>query len=149
MAEIRKRSGKWCATVQIPNTDQQSKKSQSKTFESRLDALIWAERIENGDRPTRISDKTFAHVAKLYRDRVTPMKKGRVNETIIINHLLKAEWVGIRLSELTIGHLEDYRDARLKTIKPSTFRRQWLLIRSIARYASPWTLALTRRCLRK
>ena len=64
------------------------------------------------------------------------MKKGRHNETIIINHLLREEWVKVKLSQLTIGHLEDYRDMRLRTIKPSTFRRQWLLIRSIARYAS-------------
>ena len=67
MAYIRKRLGKWCATIQIPNADPKCQKSQSRTFESRLDALIWAERIENGDEPTQISDKTFAHVAR-FRD---------------------------------------------------------------------------------
>ena len=50
MAYISKRSWKmvW-STIQIPTILQQSQKSQSKTFASRLDALIWAERIENGD----------------------------------------------------------------------------------------------------
>ena len=38
--------------------------------------MIWAEH-ENGD---EFSDKTFADVAELYRDRVTTMKKGRHND---------------------------------------------------------------------
>ena len=145
MAEMRKRNGKWLVTVRFPNNSPTNRKSQSKTFATKLEAMIWAERIENGDDTNQVSDKTFADVAILYRDRVSTMKKGRDNETVIINHVLKEDWVKINLSQLTTGHLEDYRDMRLKTIKPSTFRRQWLLIRSIARYASQVDIHLNQK----
>ena len=50
MAEMRKRNGKWVVTIRFPDNSPTTPKSlQSKTFASKLDAMSWAEQIENGD----------------------------------------------------------------------------------------------------
>ena len=45
MAEMRKRNGKWGVTIRFPNNSPTTPKSQSKTFESKLDALVRREMI--------------------------------------------------------------------------------------------------------
>ena len=41
MAELRKRNGKWMITIRNPNIVGNSKKSKTKTFDTKLDAMIW------------------------------------------------------------------------------------------------------------
>ena len=45
MTEMRRRNGKWVVTVRFSNNSPTTPKSQSKTFKSKLDALVWREMI--------------------------------------------------------------------------------------------------------
>jgi len=142
MAYLRKRGGRWLITIRFRQQSVDSQKkwlSKSKTFDSKIEALIWAERTEQelkvGNSKHILTKESFEDVARIYLREVTKVKKGRDNETIVINRLLKEDWVEIRLFQLTTGHLCDYRDKRLKTIKPVTFKREWSMIRSVAKYA--------------
>jgi integrase len=90
--------------------------------------------LKRGDPPYNLTKDKFADIATAYLAQVTPMKKSAYNESIIIKRLLTEKWVTIALGELTAGHLCDYRDNRLKSLKPPTFKREWHLVRSIAKY---------------
>ena len=101
--------------------------------------MVWAEKTERdlkyGESHHILTKESFEDLARIYLRQVTKVKKGAANEKIVIERLLREDWVKLRLSQLTTGHLCDYRDNRLKTLKPVTFKREWSMIRSIARYA--------------
>ena len=64
------------------------------------------------------------------------MKRGAANELIIINRILRDEpWVQLPTHEIDLDVLTEYRDNRLKTIKPSTFKREYATIKHCARTA--------------
>ena len=113
----------------------------SKTFDTKQDAMIWAATTEadilNGDSVhDRASGHTFADALNQYLEIYTPIKRGSHNEMIIANRLLTETWVHKKLTVLKLKDLTNFRDNRLKTIKPSTFKREWALVKSVVAKAN-------------
>jgi integrase len=126
MASIRKRGGKW--QVQIRRADHSAI---SKTFTLRKDALEWARDLERqadrGDLPkdTKVlSQLTLGDLVRRYRDAVSIHKAGYENECIVFNAFLKHPICSKRLAELRTEDFAEYRDERLRTVKPTTLKRQ-------------------------
>lgn len=139
MAHLRKRNNRWLITCRFYQQSVNKWVSKSKTFDSKVEALLWAETFELevklGESKHHLTKESFADLARVYRKEVTPMKKGGYNEQHIINRLLTEPWANIRISQLTSGHLAEFRDQRLKKVRPSTFKREWGIIRAIAKFA--------------
>jgi len=130
MATIRKRGEKW--QVQVRKA---GRPATSRTFLKKADAQLWATQMEaEADRqglPTdwrALQQTTLQQIVERYRDTVVPAKRGREIETIILNAFLRQRFVRHSLSELSPAHFADYRDERLKKVKPVTVNRELGLI---------------------
>ncbi len=91
MATFRKRNGKWQVQVRI-----QGARPASNTFYHKQDAENWARQTEiEIQRGTyradvaRLENLNLSDLIKRYRDTVTPLKRGKTNETIRLNALLR------------------------------------------------------------
>ena len=130
MATLRKRGDRWQVQVR-----RQGHKSLSKSFALKIDAERWARQIEtDADRtgfpidPRILKTVTVADLIRRYRDAVTPTKRGRDNETIILNALLRQSFAALSLSEVSPKVFANYRDCRLERVKPTTIRREMTLL---------------------
>ena len=117
MATFRKRGKTTTAIIRRKGV------TQSKTFQTKGAAMIWANGIE-GAIGTGVSmgqpDKTFRDVLIKYRDEVTPKKVSFEKETVRIDAMLRDEkWIDTRLGDLTTAAFTEFRDRRLKTMKAS------------------------------
>lgn len=126
MASIRKREEKW--QVQIRRAGH---RPISKTFTLRKDALEWARDAERqadrGDLPKDpkvLRQLTLGDLVRRYRDAVSIHKAGCENECIVFNAFLKHPICSKSLAELRTEDFAEYRDERLRTIKPTTLKRQ-------------------------
>ena len=135
MSNIRKRGQKYQARVRHAG------QRYEKTFSSLQSAERWVEQItqefeQKTTKPETPQKKRFAQVIREYAKVYTPTKRGAANEHIIINRILRdEEWVQLPTYEITIKVLTKYRDTRLKTIKPSTFKREYAIIKHCAKVA--------------
>ena len=142
MATFKNRNGRWQAQVAIKGT------RKSKSFDTKQDAMLWAATTEadilrgtttenQGLTPSDSgSSHCFADALNDYVEIITPTKRGAHNERVIANRLLTEQWTHIPLNKLTLDHLVAFRDKRLKTIKPSTMKREWALVKSVVNKAS-------------
>lgn len=152
MASIRKRRGKW--QVQIRRTGHGAV---SKTFIARKDALEWARDTERqadrGDLPKDpkiLRQLSLGDLVRRYRDTVSIHKAGYENECIVFNALLKHPICGKSLAELRTEDFAQYRDERLKAVKPSTLKRQLNPVHHAFEVArDEWGLPLKNNPLRK
>jgi integrase len=126
MASIRKRRGKF--QVQIRRQDQGPI---SRTFLHRKDAEQWAREQEiEADRghlktnPRSLEKLTLGDLIRRYRDTVTPKKKTRHIETVVLNAFLRRSLSSRPLSGLRKSDFAHYRDERLAEVKPATLRRE-------------------------
>jgi integrase len=126
MASIRKHRDKFQVRVRRSGL-----RPLTKTFSVRKDALEWARHMEvRADRcdlptdPKQLQQITLADLVKRYRDEVSTGKKGREMETIVLNAFLRHPICTRKLSDLTTEDFAQYRDERLKTIKPTSLKRQ-------------------------
>ena len=128
MASIRKRNGKW--QVQIRR---KGFKQTSRSFFKKSDALEWA-RFKEGQADRRdflydpyiLEQMTWKELLERYRDTIVSKKKCHHSETMHINAYLKREpkTVSLRLSHIKPHHFSEYRDQRLKQVKPATICRE-------------------------
>jgi integrase len=125
MATIRRRGSKW--HVQIRRKGSQSL---TRSFHHLKDAQAWARQMElQADRRDLPADRkvlddiTLGDLVTRYRDTVTPRKPTAANETIVLNSFLSHPICRRTLAELTTAHFAEYRDERLKEIKPSSLKR--------------------------
>lgn len=132
MATIRKRGNKYSAEVNFRGVKKHN------TFASLRQANYWAAKVELEIEEGVHQGIThvFADVIEKYAQHITPTKRGADNELIQLRRLRREKWVHIELDKLTIEHLAAYRDVRLKTIKPSTFKREYTLVKAMAAKAS-------------
>ena len=133
MATIRERGTKYQARVR------QNGVSHEKTFSTYEAAERWVHQLEsaiNKKKAVKITKKRFADVIRKYAKMYTPIKEGAANELIIINRILRDEaWVQLAPHEITLEVLTEYRDNRLQTIKPSTLKREYAIIKHCAKTA--------------
>jgi len=145
MASIRLRKGKW--QVQVRRT---GCPDISKSFIMKSDASAWARQMEvAADRhdlpvdPRVLIRTTVGDLITRYRDTITPSKRGRDNETIILNALLRQNFTKLTLAEITPKEFSVYRDQRYRQVKSTTIRRELSLLQHTFRLAKDeWGLPI-------
>ena len=135
MATIRKRNGKYQVQVRINGY------ISSKTFPSYELAKKWANKqeiiafTEPDDRP-RYRPANFKEILLKYWEYAQHHHKGASVEQIVIQALCREPWVNKPLPGVCRADIIEFRDRRLLSVKPDTFKRQLNIIRSAARMAS-------------
>ena len=79
--------------------------------------------------------KNFKEIILHYKQKVTPLKKSSHNENIIIESLARNSWMLIPLDKLQPIDITNYRDERLTKIKPSSFAREFGILRHALKIA--------------
>ena len=127
MANIRRRQGRWQAQVRRKGYSQVTK-----TFTSKEAAKRWIKAVETdmerGEFKPRL-DMTVGQLIKRYQTDIIPKQKAH-QSALIRCRRLRRELGNINLSDLSPAHLASYRDERLKTIKPSTLKRELSILSS-------------------
>ena len=132
MATIRKRDGKFQAQVRRDGV------FKSATFFKKSDAEIWARQVETAMctgrvKPFVYSPRCLGEIIERYLDEVTPTKRGREVEELVLRAMLREPFTKIPLSSLGARHFAQYKRDRLKKVSPSTFRRQYGLLLAVLR----------------
>ena len=145
MATIRKRGDKWHVQIRRKGSPHLTR-----SFTRRSDALEWARHGEiTADRrglptdPKLLERLTVSDLVTRYRDELVPKKRGHEIETIILNAFLRSAIAQTTLSDVNPAQFADYRDQRLKTIKPATLNRELGLIQHVFETArKEWNITL-------
>jgi integrase len=126
MATIRKRDSKW--QVQVRRSGH---RGISRSFVLRKDAIAWAREMEvRADRSefpvdtTELNRLTLADIVLRYRDTVSIRKRGYAVECIVLTAFLRHPICRKSLAQITSKDFAVYRDERLKSIKPTTLKRE-------------------------
>lgn len=123
--------------------------SQTKTFESRMDAEAWARSIEskmddNSFRDRRSLVRMTLHDAlERYVSQVTPTKRGASQERQRIRQLQRHPLAMRSLDSLLAKDFAAYRDARLEEVSPTSVRLELALLSHLYTIAiKEWSLPL-------
>jgi len=152
MATIRKRRDKY--EVQIRR---RGFRPLSKSFHLLRDAQAWARHKENeADRhelpadPRALERVTLGELVQRYRDTISIKKRGYAIERIVLTAFLGDSICSKRLSELRTEDFVAYRDQRLRTIKPTSLKRQLDPIHNLFEIArDEWGLPLRQNPLNR
>jgi len=127
MASIRKRDGQYHAQVR-----RKGYTSVTKTFSTKSLATKWVKAVETdmerGEFKPRV-DMTVGELVTRFENQVVPTHKDKQSAVSRCKRL-RRELGHIPLSDLSPAHLASYRDERLKTIKPSTVKRELSILSS-------------------
>ncbi|HDR9035990.1 TPA: site-specific integrase [Burkholderia vietnamiensis] len=136
MAGIWKRGKYW--RVEIRRTGYPTL---NRTFDSKVDAEVWARRTESEmDRGTFVDRteaerNTLGDLLKRYAEEVSPHKKGGAGEILRIRKLRKDALAQYKITALSSKVLADYRDRRLTEVSGSTVNRELTLISHVLNVA--------------
>ncbi len=136
MASIRTRNSKWQARI-----IRKGHPTIAKTFLTRQDAERWARSIEiEIDRGTFVNNdfaqKTlFKEILQKYLNKVAPNMRSADTQAIRVRKLMKHPIAEVNMAQLSPKHIADYRDERLKVIKPNTVIRELAVLSSIINHA--------------
>ncbi len=145
MASIRKRGTAWQVQVRragLPPC--------TRTFRLKADAEHWGRLVEaeidRGDLPDgrqALRGKSLADLFRLYRDKVTPTKRGALQERYRLEQFLVHNISAVPLERLTPAIFARYRDKRINEGGPLTVRRELALIRHVIEVArKEWGIPL-------
>jgi integrase len=144
MATFRNRKNKWQARIR-----RSSQPDVTKTFLTKTDAEKWARSVEiEIDRGTFINtsyaQKTlFKDLIQQYLKEVTPTLRGAHEDTYRLRKMMRNPIAELNLTELTPNKIANYRDERLKEIKPNTVIRELAYISSMINHARrEWGLGI-------
>jgi len=107
----------------------------SKCFPTRKEAAQWALEREAELKGARLPDKTFGDAMKRYVRELTDDRAGWRWEAIRLKALQRDNLAGRRLEALAGNDFADWRDRRLKEVKPGTVAREMNLMRSVLEVA--------------
>ena len=145
MASIRNRNNKWQARV-----IRKGHNTITKTFLTKQDAERWARSIEiEIDRGTFVNNdfaqKTlFKEILQKYLNDVAPQMRSADTQAIRVKKLMKHPIAEVNMTQLSPKLIADYRDERLKVIKPNTVIRELAVLSSIINHARrEWGLNIT------
>jgi len=109
---------------------------ETKVFDTKRAALAWSQEKEAQLCGTQLPDKTFGEALKRYSDEVTKTKRGGRWDRIRIARFLREDRiVKRRLAALSSADLAEWRDARLKQVKPATVAREMNLMAAVLEVA--------------
>ena len=131
MASIRKYNNKWQAQIR-----RKGHRSLTKSFLYRKDAEAWSRikerELDNGgislDR-TVLRTTSLADLLFKYRDTFASKKRSNRSETYLINSFTRHKIAQLALSEVSPQTFADYRDERLKIVKPASVCRELAIYR--------------------
>jgi integrase len=145
MASIRKRGTSYQARV-----IRQGFPPETKTFSSKLDAERWARSVESAMDSrqyvcTREAERTsFGELLRRYRETVTPMKRGAVEEAFRLKALERRRLAALSIVNVTPQVIADFRDERLRECCASTVIRDLAVLSSIFNHARrEWSLGIS------
>ncbi|WP_134676977.1 site-specific integrase [Ectopseudomonas khazarica] len=131
MASFRKRSGGWRAEIAKRGI------RESQTFPTKAQAQAWATQREAeilAGVPGHVAgvDSTLSDALMRYKREVSPSKAGQRWEEIRLDKLNnELPFVGLRIGEVTVDQIAEWRDARLKSLKAPSVRREMTLLSSV------------------
>lgn len=108
--------------------------SQTKTFETKADAMAWARHIEASMDIRKFVDSgeadrtTFKQALERYLNEVTKNKKGIQEETLLVRRLQRHALGPRPMSTIFSSDIADYRESRLKSVSGTTVRKELALI---------------------
>jgi integrase len=145
MATFRKRGTHWQAIVRRKGLP-----PLTRTFAAKADAALWARQIEHladtgslREDPRILGQTTLGDVLRRYRDEVTPRKRGRDPETVVLTALLRRPICAYTLEQLSAKHLAEYRDQRRLEVGPATVNKDLNLIQHAIKIAQQeWGLPI-------
>lgn len=108
---------------------------ESATFRTRQEGAQWALQREAELTGARLPDKTLGDALRRYKRDVAPSHKGYRWEAVRLDSLAEEPLAKRPLAALAAPDLVDWRDARLKEVKPGTVAREMTLLRSVLRTA--------------
>jgi len=128
MASIQKHGAKWRVQVYANGT------RDSQVCRTRQEAAQWALQREAELTGKKLPDKTFGDALRLYEEQEAPKHRGARWELIRLKSLAKEDTAKRKLAGLSDNDFADWRDARLKKVKPATVAREMNLIRSVLEF---------------
>ncbi len=145
MATFRRRGTKWHAQIRLHGHP-----AMSRTFTTKRDAEIWARQIEatieRGDLPSsqaELKAVTLLQMLERYEATVTPLKKGEASERYRLRSLQNHPITRLSLDKLTPSMVTTYRDDRLRSVSPSSVRRELAILQHCLEVArNEWGVAL-------
>jgi hypothetical protein len=122
----------------------------SRTFTTKRDAEVWARQIqasiERGDLPgsrAELKTVTLLQMLERYEATVTPLKKGEASERYRLRVLRNHPIARLSLDKLTPAMVTIYRDDRLRSVSPSSVRRELAILQHCLEVAkNEWGVAL-------
>ena len=128
MASIRRRNGKYQVQIRVGSY------SRSQSFHKLNDAKSWARKEEELAQQRRYLGSKYepcnlAEILVRYLRDVTPYKQSCETERIVLQALLKENWVNGPLPLLNAAAIAEYRERRLASVKPATLKRQLNIVR--------------------
>lgn len=133
MATIRKRGSSWQVQVRRDGFP-----PISKTFSAKADAAAWARekerQIDRAEVPATLrdfKDMTVADLLRRYGQEVTPGKRGARFEQSRLKQLLSHPIALAGLHQLSGVMVTQYREDRLKVVKPASVRRELVVLRHV------------------
>lgn len=133
MASIRKRNGKW--QVRINRDDI----SVTKTFLNKKDGETWARlteiAIERNEftLKTKKTTETLGQLFDQYNDEVAPLHRSKTTSFMLAS--LKSKLGGVRIDVFNARVLADWRDKRLKEVKPASVVRELNTLSAVLNHA--------------
>jgi integrase len=125
MATIEKRNKYWRVRIR-----RNGYPPQSRTFDTKAQASIWARDVEaEMDRGvfvdrTEAEKNTLADIIDRYLREVTPSKRGAGPEAARLTALMRQPIALLKMAALSGAHVASYRDARLKQVSPATVNKE-------------------------
>lgn len=137
MASIRKHGKRWRAEVQKQGV------RRSKVFPTRQEAKDWAARaeyeIQNAD--ALATKEPFGNLLSRYAREVSPTKRGSRREIICLERMARDPLAKIAVADLTPASFADWRDRRLREVKPASVLREINILNAVInRAVKEWGL---------
>ncbi|MFN3890767.1 MAG: tyrosine-type recombinase/integrase [Beijerinckiaceae bacterium] len=143
MATFRKRGDKWHVQVRL-----KGQPSQTRSFRLKSEACAWALQTEamlsNADVPkTPAMEVTLLQLLERYEQSVSARKRGHKAEVYLLRTLKRHTIALLPAREITSANVAAYRDERLRSVSPSTVRRELALLQHCMNVAkSDWGLSI-------
>ncbi|BFQ93113.1 tyrosine-type recombinase/integrase [Gallibacterium anatis] len=138
MATFIKRNGRWRAQIRKKGV------SKSRTFRTKSEAIVWANNIEaqiDTGLYLDVVDVPFYAVIDRYIEEVTPRKRGARKEAQVLSRFQRLPVAQKSLKDISDLDFIRWRDDRLKSVSPSTVRREWSTLSNIFNVAiNEWKL---------
>lgn len=129
MASIKRNGSKWRAQVYVRGV------RDSESFQTRQEAAKWGLEREAELRGRKLPDKSYSDALTRYSREVAPTHGGEHWELLRINAWLKTPFSRRKLATMSASDFAEWRDGRLKQVKPGTVARELNLHRAVLEVA--------------